>query len=242
MNGFQFYSRVPGMNEDLYWHVCSVADEYLVMENKSCNHMMQLIPLGEYILKSAHYLENNQHVKKFENHTLAFPRNESKIVLNMLISGQKVSIVGLNTAIDEILTEMRALYKNTRFFRGKENLWSHTKNWIFQRYSYNQPQTELVQLMTTGIYQFWKYWLRDRRYTAAKLRLEVIASSPQPLSLSSNVAFIFVILCLGLGMSIPVFMAKFLHLVLKRHNFQDSIQFVLMSSIVKLGDLCPFVT
>jgi len=51
--------------------------------------------------------------------------------------------------------------------------------------------------MATGVYQFWKYWLRDRKYIEANLKAES-NSSPNPLSLSSNAAFVFVILIIGL--------------------------------------------
>ena len=60
--------------------------------------------------------------------------------------------------------------------------------------SYSQSHFELVQLMSSGIYEFWKYWVRDRKYYEAKVIEENSSASPEPLSLMSNVFFVFIIL------------------------------------------------
>jgi len=59
--------------------------------------------------------------------------------------------------------------------------------------------------MAAGIYQFWKYWLRDRKYIVLKLKVEQNAK-PVAISMISNVDFTFVILILGLGLSLILFM------------------------------------
>jgi len=58
--------------------------------------------------------------------------------------------------------------------------------------------------MTHGIYQFWKYWLRDRQYIESHLK-EESTKPPEALSLSSNVFFVFVVLVIGLVTSTSAF-------------------------------------
>jgi len=104
-------------------------------------------------------------------------------------------------------------HRKKTIFRGKEQLWQHTKNWKFLKISYSQPKSELVRLMTSGIYQFWKYWLRDRQYLESKLR-EESRDSPDPLSLRYNISFIFVILIIGILMASSIFLAEHAYYVL----------------------------
>jgi len=117
-----------------------------------------------------------------------------------MVSGQKLAIIGYNVEIDAFISEMRVEFKSVRIFKGKENLRAQNREWIFPKVYYGQPQIEMVRLMTSGIYQFWKYWLHDRKYIETQLK-ENSAVQPQPLSLSSNLAFVFIILVFGLGTS-----------------------------------------
>jgi len=67
-----------------------------------------------------------------------------------------MAIAGYNAEIDEVLAELKSEFKGITFFRGKENLWSHNRNWEFAKITYGQPEIELIRLMSTGIYHFWK--------------------------------------------------------------------------------------
>jgi len=103
---------------------------------------------------------------------------------------------------------------------GKENLWPHIKSWAFERFSYNQLPIELVQLMASGIYQFWKFWIRDRPYIVSQLKEEANAS-PERLSLTSNLSFVFVVLIIGLLTSLTAFITESLNNELKKYNLSD---------------------
>jgi len=141
---------------------------------------------------------------------LTYPKNESKEVFAKLSSGRKFAYIGLNTEINEIMTELKTEFRTIKFFRRKENLWSHIKNWQFLKYSYSQPKIELVRLMSSGIYRFWKYWIRDRKYIEFKLREEQ-SSTPKTLSISSNLGFVFVPLSFGLITSSMVHLLERVH-------------------------------
>jgi len=143
-------------------------------------------------------------------------------VFKELSQGRKVAIAGLNSEIDEALMEFKKKFKSVSIFRGKENLWSHNKHWAFRRvtYSQSQSQIELIRLMTSGIYQFWKYWIRDREYIESELKL--MDPPPVALSLGSNVFFIFIILIIGLIVSAFAFLAENMVRRLVRFSTQKS--------------------
>jgi len=111
-------------------------------------------------------------------------------------------------------------FKKTTFFRGKENYWSHTKKWVFPRITYSYPRHELVQLMASGIYQFWKYWLRDRKFIETQLKNENLAE-PEPLALSSKVSFMYIVLIIGLLMAGTIFLTEHVHFRIKGFNLRQ---------------------
>jgi len=201
MTDFQFYSRVPEIGEKQYWETC--AEEYVTARpgtpiNIFCNKVLFfLTPLGRYSIQNCGYAENNTILEMFTTQLIGFPKNESNHVFQNVIGGGKLAIAGLNTEIDELMFELKAKFDKIKVFRGKDNLWSHTQYWLFTKVSYCQPRTELVQLQSSGIYQFWKYWIQDRKFNELTLKEEAKAT-PQPLSLNSNMSFTFVILITGL--------------------------------------------
>jgi len=78
--------------------------------------------------------------------------------------------------------------------------------------------------MSSGIYQFWKYYLlRDRKDVESKLEYECTAQ-PEALTLSSNVPFIFVVLILGLVASVSAFTAENLVYAFKKYGICNVIQ------------------
>jgi len=77
--------------------------------------------------------------------------------------------------------------------------------------------------MSSGIYQFWKYWLRDRNYIESQRRVESTAL-PEPLTLSSNVAFVFVILILGLASSVLGFCLEIASYKFNEHDIRRKIK------------------
>jgi len=158
------------------------------------------------------------------NHLSTFPSNESAEVYRNLASGRKILIAGLNSEIDAILPELKAKYPTTTFFRGKENLWSHMKNWQFLKITYSQLQAELIQLMTGGIYQFWKYWLRDRKYFESKLKESRDSPEPIPLSLRSSVSFMFVILLIGLVSASIAFLVESVYFDLVKLDIRQRVE------------------
>jgi len=201
LKNFKFYGRV--FDEQHYWH--NTCRNYTW--NSTCEIKYTMSSLfGSYFSQAGSILHNRNNTvwDSFVGKIHAFSQNESNAVFQKLMTGDKIVVVGYNEEIDEISAELNAAFKGTRFFRGKEHLWAHNKNWMFNKISYGQPEAELVQLMASGIYQFWKYWLRDRKYLEFKLKADSTAP-PEPLSLSSNVAFVFVVLIIGLTTSCFVF-------------------------------------
>jgi len=132
-------------------------------------------------------------------------------IYGKMISGQRVVVAGYTSEINKIFSELRAEFKSVRCFRGKDNLWPHNKNCGFPKITYSQARAELVQLMASGIYQFWKYWIRDRPSIESKLKLESTAP-PDRLSLQSNVTFVFLTGSFGLATALSVILAeRFFH-------------------------------
>jgi len=202
LKDFQFYTRMSHTEDKLYWELCNQYAADWAKINITCKKELSVIsPLVKQKIRHLNHLDNNTIAHLFDKQLQVISRNESNGVLTEFINGGKMAIAGSNTEINEILMEVRKKYKGLSVFRGKETLWSHHKDWQLPKISYSQPMIELTQMTTSGIYQFWKYWLRDRQYKEAKLRDENLAS-PHPLSLSSNVFFIFVILIIGLVASV----------------------------------------
>jgi len=208
LKDFQFYSRVPELYEDNYWEVSKYRAR--LSEPEKTDYDRQLViftSLGLTVVQTELYVFHNTLIENFMKHLHAFAKNESKQVFDKLTSGGKAAIVGLNREIDEILFEISVLFPGIRFFRGQDNLWPQNQNWLFTKISYSQTKTELVQLMSSGIYQFWKYWIRDRKVVEAKLKEEATAF-PGPLALKSNVSFTFVLLIFGFLIASSVFVAE----------------------------------
>jgi len=152
------------------------------------------------------------------------PKNESKKLYQRKMNGEKIALVGLNTEIDEWLPELETVFKRIPLFRGKEQLWPHTKNWEFipEQYHKNTPeQIELIQLIASGIYQFWKYWLRDRNYLESKLKLDLNPPVVEALSLSSSVTFVYVILVFGLFSATMSFFVEIIHVKIKHYRIRQ---------------------
>jgi len=136
----------------------------------------------------------------FPSPVLGFIRSETQLMLAELTSGGKVAIAGFNSEIDslmEIFTARQA--RGVTFFRGKDNIWPHMRSWLFDRISFNEMQFQLTQLQASGIYQFWKYWLRGRQFELPKLKH---SDDPVPLTLDANIFFVFVAFMLGLGLGV----------------------------------------
>jgi len=90
---------------------------------------------------------------------------------------------------------------------------------VFKKISYSQTQLELIRLIASGIYQFWKYWLRDRQPILSKLKFESRAE-PNALSLTTSVSFVLVVLLLGLGSSVLTLLAELVYCGIQK--FQTS--------------------
>jgi len=228
LKDFRFYSRISKIRDKDYWDMCGEVNWTYFQyqpELTSCAQLsfFPITAFGQLILKSDS--ERNtpnatiQYLPIFQNMTSEFPKNESEGIYNELISGSKVAIAGLNTEIDEILSELLSKFKGTTFFQGKEHYWLHTKKWEFPRITYSQPYRELVQLMAGGIYQFWKYWIRDRKFIEAQLKDENLAE-PEPLSLSSKVSFMYVVLIFGLIMAGTVFLVENVNFESRKYNLK----------------------
>jgi len=206
LQGFQFYASVPVMSESEYWKLCSHFADYIIEKNTTCTAQFNAQShFVKYVKWSRIYgvgqIKNDTVLDLLDNSILVFPKNESSEVFRKLISSKKMALAGYSSEIDTVMVQGKAQVEKN--FRGKKNLWPHNKMWRFPKITYCQPQIELVELMTTGIYQFWKYWIRDRKYIESKLKDE---SSDQlkPLSLNSNIPLVFVILTFGLGVSLFV--------------------------------------
>jgi len=234
---------LPYNKESLYAHYCSVNAPFTRPENESCNELLGfLTTLNDYAHHTLHLTSKrsnkweiyaNDLAKLFHGHLITFPKHESKEVYQNLINGRKVLIVGLNTDIDDILSQLKEEYPRTAFFRGKEKLWPHNKNWQFLQISYNQPRVELVQLMAAGIYQFWRYWLRDRKHFETELK-EAAQDSSYPLSLRSNASFMFVVLCIGLGTAVCIFLTENTYFRLKNYKIRQRVQIAYRNSISQI--------
>jgi len=202
---FRIHSPVAAWKEMSFKEQCKDLQENpdLYKVNSSCNEYLNTHSIFGQQAGQFYQYENfsglEQNVfDEFTNSIAAFLRSERHGVFRELANGGKVAIAGLNTEIDEILMEFKKDFKSVTLFRGKENLWSHNKHWSFKWLTYSRVQSkiELVRLINAGIYQFWKYWLRDRKYIVSELKL--VDPPPEPLSLGSNVFFVFVILIIGL--------------------------------------------
>jgi len=216
MKGFRFYSPFEGFGID-FWELCATMRKYKWKDNwnESCFEILK-----EYSAFGSRVAQFSASVKVWNNHdeinytnlfarnVLAFPANESSRVTNEVMSGAKVAMVGLNSEIDEIIAPMALHNPSVTFFRGKDNLWSYMKNWVFVKSSYSQTRQVLIRFMNHGIYSFWKYWLRDRKYIVSKLKME--NRPPIPLSLGSNVFFVFVIIALGFIAAVLVLLFEYL--------------------------------
>jgi len=223
MKGFQIYSPVPMIDNEKYWDSCFRSRSIFEAKNLSCNiGLFSMAAFGDCGLLGG--LIDMYNPYYLNNSVLAFPTNESSEVFLKMRDGEKVAIAVLNTEIDKTLIEIKSELGETKCFKGKENLWTHSKAWTFTRISYSQPKFELDQLMCSGIYHFWKYWIRDGKSIVENLKKES-NDSPDPLSLESNVAFIFVILIIGLLISTTVFLVEIISNGFKQISFQDSMRY-----------------
>jgi len=214
MKEFKFYTPLPNSDELHFWMDCADSLKFFTKENLTCNEgFIHLSTFGFYILKND---KNRMNPAGESTKNLSLlPRNESQQVFEQLVKGTKIAIAGSNTEIDEVLLDLKNDYKGTTLFRSIENLWPHNKHWMFSKISYSQSHFELTQLMASGIYNYWKYWLRDRTYLEAKLRKD---DSPVPLSLRSNVFFVFVILIIGLSATTFTFVLETLIHKFKKYH------------------------
>jgi len=203
-----FYTSVPYTEENDYWQRC--ASRVHKVTKKRCSDVNLYYSTFGIIAVNTHIMPEHMRISSIEEKNLrAFSRNDSLEVYTKLLNrSEKVVIVGLNTEIDETLKDLNIKLENDRFFRGKENIWPQIKMWEFPMISYSQARDELVRLMGSGIYQFWKYWNRDRYYILMKLKHKISSESPNTISLSSNAAFVLVILCLGLATSVMFHVAE----------------------------------
>jgi len=236
LQDFKFYSPVSAFDENEYWQYCKgdlVRDDWV----DTCQDRYYWCSFfGKYFMQIQAYLAYTPNilVNIFKGRALAFPKNESKEVFQKLINGEKMVVVGYSEEINKMLVQLKAEFKGTRFFRGKEQLWSHNKNWAFSKISYSQPHREFVQLMASGIYQFWKYWLRDRKSIEPKLKFDNTAQ-PDALALTSNVAFVFVILIIGLTASTSTFWIEISFYSFNYYDIRDSMKAKWRSLVAELG-------
>jgi len=220
---FQFYSRIRPIREDWYWIQCrpdGTAKNQLG-QPFPCNQQLKIYTsLGDYVSSAILHPGNyTELLGLFDKYLLAFTRNQSQNIFKKLTSGEKVALAGLNTEINELMIELQAKFSGVRFFKGKVNLWPHNLNWIRPKITYSQQGIELVRLMTSGVCQFWKYWLRDRQHIESKLKAST--APPEPLSLSSNVSFIFVVLALGLAVAVVGFIIEFSFRTYRKYNLSQ---------------------
>jgi hypothetical protein len=223
LTGFQLYSPVTAHEDAHYWLYCN-GSKNLLARNTTCNKALSDHALfGKYAqgIMKLEFSDRQSLVDiNIPQEIEAFPRKESKEVFShFVMNGREVAIVGLHSEIEEMLLKLNTDFKGTRFFKGKENLWSHKKVWLFPTLSYDQEHHDLTRMVIGGIYQVWKYWLRDRKFLEFKVKDEDLAS-PEPLSLHSNVAFMFVILILGLSTSAIYFLSENLYHAFKRCGFR----------------------
>jgi len=196
MKDFKFYAALNERDSNYFWRICPIMPEDT---NISCHHyFLTISTFGyhayNYIIKSTALVPMS-----FDN-IFVLPLNETDVFLKQLFHGDKLALVSYNSEIDRILMNLKDMNKRVTIFRGLENLWSHNKYWMFRKISYSQPQAVLVQFISSGIHQFWMYWLRDRKQKQHSLMTEG-GSGPVPLSLGSNIFFVFVILIIGLVVS-----------------------------------------
>jgi len=219
---------MPQIYEEYYWNRCSVEGPVLLAKNWSCkSEFFHLNPFVTYVSRLSQYNNDNASLpKQLYRSSSIFPINESMETFKMSVGRNKVALAGYNSEMNEIMSELRTIFKGVRFFRGKDNLWPHNKYWLFRKFNYNQPKTELVQLMASGIYHFWKYWLRDRKFSVSKLK-EKHTALPHPLSLGSNLAFVFIIYVLGLAVSSTALLVENLFIVMHKHAILRRITVVL---------------
>jgi len=245
--GFALFSPVSLNNEIEYWERCYGRDQTLILTQTFCyNHRGRfgyMTELFEYAMDSITYnilrkqtklnIQNEQYAVFFAEQLIAFPNNESQEVYMNLASGNKMMIAGLNSELDKMLSKLKPEYPRTTFFRGKEKFWPHTKSWKFLKISYSQPRTQLIQLMNSGIYQFWKYWLRDRTFLESKRKTDA-HDSPDPLSLRSCASFMFIVLSIGLVTAAPLFLAEHAYCRLTKYSIRHRVKFVKINPAERL--------
>jgi len=85
--------------------------------------------------------------------------------------------------------------------------------------------------MASGIYQFWKYWLRDRKFIETKLRSENLAE-PELLTLSSNVSFVYVIFIIVLVLVSNVVFRRMCIFRIKKYSIRQMLGSVCTNLII----------
>jgi len=220
LKDFELFAPLSPNKEQDYWMLCA----------KSCPEFTLHTPIGYYVFlfNLVGYASNTTFTTQIEmfKNLRVVPRNDSKSLYQRMKSGEKIALVGLNTEIDEWLPELETEFNRISLFRGREQLWVHTKIWKFYKelhYKNNQRQIELIRLISSGIYQFWKYWLRDRKYIELKLKHD-LNDVVEALSLSSCVTFVYVVLVFGLLGATTGFFVEIIHSAAKNSPIRQTNQ------------------
>jgi len=114
MKGFRFYCPFEGFGIE-FWELCTnmKKHEWRKNSNESCFEVLkEHSAFGSRVVRfsASAYVWNNHYginyTNLFARSVLVFPTNESSRVKNEVMSGVKVTMVGLNTEVEEIIAPM----------------------------------------------------------------------------------------------------------------------------------------
>jgi len=146
----------------------------------------------------------------------AFPMCKMSEIIHHLTTGTKFAFASRTSEIDHFLGVFRQKETDITFFKGKDNFLSQPNHWRFSRIPHSQPYFRLVQLIASGIYDHWKYWLRERKGLKDSISDYLRGTEPVALSRKSNVFFVFYLLPFGYMISLIVLFTELLYLIIKR--------------------------
>jgi len=139
-----------------------------------------------------------------------FPSCKTDELLQKLSDEPKSAYVTWTREIDQRRFFFQQKKPELTFFKGKENFLSQSQHWTFTKIPHTSPYFRMVQLMSSGIYKYWQYWLQlqEAEYKNKKWSSQGQGLKISALSSKSNLFFVFYILLLGFALASCAFLSE----------------------------------